>query len=111
VAKHLAAIHAETTGSHKDLRPSQVGAAMPEEQPPDQRELGLNLTLAQVGVEMVTPLIVGLMVDHYAGTRPWFTIIGVILGFVGGLTHIVLLANRQEVVRREKKEKPGGGDS
>jgi F0F1-type ATP synthase assembly protein I len=109
VAKPRVAIHAETTGSRKYLRPSQVEAVMPEEQPPDQRELGLNLTLAQVGVEMVTPLFVGLVVDHYAGTSPWFTISGVILGFVGGVTHIVLLANRQEMARRKKNDKPGSG--
>jgi F0F1-type ATP synthase assembly protein I len=82
---------------------------MPAEQPPDQRELGLNFTLAQVGVEMIAPLFAGLVLDHYAGTGPWLTIGGVVLGFVGGLTHIVMLTNRQEPSRREKKDKPGSG--
>jgi F0F1-type ATP synthase assembly protein I len=108
VAKPFAAFHAETTGSHKYLRPSQVEALMPEEQPHDQRELGLNLTLAQVGVEMVVPLIVGLVVDQYADTMPWFTISGVVLGFVGGIVHIVALTNKQEAARRNQGKQEGG---
>jgi F0F1-type ATP synthase assembly protein I len=57
---------------------------------------------------MVGPLIAGLVIDHYANTSPWFTVSGVILGFVGGISHIVLLTNRQETARR-KKNKPGNG--
>ncbi len=82
---------------------------MPGQRPPDDsRELGIYLTLAQVGVEMVAPMIVGLIVDHYAGTSPWLTVAGLILGFVGGLSHIVLLTKKQDAARR-KKDKPGDG--
>jgi F0F1-type ATP synthase assembly protein I len=81
---------------------------MPDERPPDARELGLNMTLAQVGVEMIAPLFVGLVIDHYAGTIPWFTLVGVVFGFLGGLTHIILLTRQQDAARRAKDKPPSG---
>ena len=81
---------------------------MPGQQPPDAREMGLYLTLAQVGVEMVAPMIVGLAIDHYANTGPWLTVAGLILGFVGGLAHIVLLTKKQDAARREKDKRGNG---
>jgi len=82
---------------------------MPDEQTPDSRELGLNLTLAQVGFEIVSPLIAGLLIDYFVGTMPWCTLGGIVVGFVGGVTHIVLLSNKQEAARREKQRKLGSG--
>jgi F0F1-type ATP synthase assembly protein I len=79
---------------------------MPDDGPPDAREQGIYFTLAQVGVEMVVPLIVGLVIDHYAAWGPWATLAGMVLGFVGGITHIVLLSNKQDAVLR-KKQPPG----
>jgi F0F1-type ATP synthase assembly protein I len=79
---------------------------MPDGGPPDARELGIYFTLAQVGVEMVAPLIVGLVIDYYADWGPWATIGGTVLGFVGGITHIVLLSNKHEAMLRNQK-KPG----
>lgn len=73
--------------------------------PPDNRELGHYLAMAQVGMEMVAPLILGLVVDHYAGTRPWGLIIGAVIGFVGGIAHLVTLGNRKD---RAGREPPGG---
>ena len=81
---------------------------MPDEQPSERRELGLNLTLAQVGLEMVAPLVAGLMIDYFAGTLPWLTLAGIVFGFVGGITHIVALTNKQNAARRNK-DKPEGG--
>jgi F0F1-type ATP synthase assembly protein I len=79
---------------------------MPDSRPPDARELGYYFALAQVGVEMVVPLIVGLVIDYYADWGPWATIGGTILGFVGGVVHLVALANQQEA--RHKRPPPGG---
>jgi len=76
---------------------------MPDDHPPDARELGIYFTLAQVGLEMVAPLFVGLVIDHYADWGPWATIGGTILGFAGGIMHIVLLSNKQEAAMRQKK--------
>ena len=55
---------------------------MPED-PPDSRELGYYFALAQVGVEMVAPLGIGLGLDFYFGWLPWATVTGAVLGFVG----------------------------
>jgi F0F1-type ATP synthase assembly protein I len=74
---------------------------MPDRRPPDARELGYYFSLAQVGVEMVVPLIVGLVVDYYADTSPWLTISGMVLGFVGGVTHIVVLTNKHDAATRK----------
>lgn len=55
----------------------------------DPRELGYYLALAQVGIEMVMPTVVGLGLDVYFGTVPWLTILAAVLGFAGGLFHLV----------------------
>jgi F0F1-type ATP synthase assembly protein I len=83
---------------------------MPDDQQPDTREMGIYLTLAQVGVEMVVPLFVGLIIDYYAGWGPWGLIAGTILGFVGGIAHIIMLANKQEAARRNRQP-PGSNPS
>jgi F0F1-type ATP synthase assembly protein I len=76
---------------------------MPDDRRPDAREMGIYFTLAQVGLEMVAPLIAGLVIDHFAGWGPWATLAGMVLGFVGGITHIVVLSNKQEAGWRNKK--------
>ena len=65
--------------------------------------MGYYLALAQVGLEMVAPLILGLVVDSVAGTMPWFTLGGVVLGFVGGITHLVVLGNKHDAATRGKQ--------
>jgi F0F1-type ATP synthase assembly protein I len=77
------------------------GKGRPDSRPPDSRELGYYFALAQVGVEMVAPMIVGLVIDQYAATSPWFTIAGIMLGFVGGITHIVLLTSKHDAAMRK----------
>ena len=63
---------------------------------PDPKELGFYFTLAQVGLEMVAPLGVGLALDHYLSWAPWGAVVGAVLGLVVGLTHLVTLVNRQQ---------------
>jgi F0F1-type ATP synthase assembly protein I len=75
---------------------------VPEQNPPDQQQLGYYMTLAQVGLEMVAPVVVGLVADHFAGTMPWITLGGIVLGFVGGLTHLVVLGQKQD----KRKDQP-----
>jgi hypothetical protein len=91
------------TGVKSDLRPRLEELVMPDGAPPDPREMGIYLTLAQVGLEMVAPLIAGLVIDYFAGWGPWATLGGMLLGFVGGITHIVVLSNKQEAAMRNKK--------
>jgi F0F1-type ATP synthase assembly protein I len=76
------------------------------DRPPDAKELGYYLTIAQVGLEMVAMIGIGLLLDHYLGWSPWGLIGGTVFGFVGGLSHLIVLANRQEQRRRPP---PGEG--
>lgn len=60
----------------------------------DPKELGHYAALAQVGMEMVAPLGLGVALDYTLDWAPWGTVVGAILGLIGGLTHLVALANR-----------------
>ena len=69
------------------------------EGPPDSREFGHYLSLAQVGLEMVVPLVVGVWLDYALGWKPWATLAGVAFGFIGGLMHLIVLSNRHNTGR------------
>jgi F0F1-type ATP synthase assembly protein I len=64
--------------------------------PPNRREFAHYLTLAQVGVEMVAPIAVGLALDHAFGWAPWGIVGGAIFGLIGGVSHLVALMNRRD---------------
>jgi len=56
---------------------------------------------------MVAPIGLGLALDYWLGSSPWGAVIGAILGFVGGITHLIVLVNQ----RKEKEEsKPARKD-
>jgi F0F1-type ATP synthase assembly protein I len=64
--------------------------------PPGRREMGRYFALAQVGMEMVTPVGIGLALDYYLGWSPWGAVGGAVLGLVLGLIHLVALSNQQD---------------
>jgi len=61
---------------------------------PTPRDLGRYFALAQVGLEMVLPIVLGVFLDRWLGWAPWGVVVGAVLGLVGGLWHLVLLLNR-----------------
>jgi F0F1-type ATP synthase assembly protein I len=61
--------------------------------PLNPKELGFYITLGQVGLEMVVPLILGLVLDSTLGWTPWATVCGAALGFIAGLGHLIWLLN------------------
>jgi F0F1-type ATP synthase assembly protein I len=63
------------------------------------------LAISAVGVEMVTPAVIGLAVDYRFGTSPWGLIVGVLIGFVGALYHLVLLS-KPGAAEDSSREKP-----
>jgi F0F1-type ATP synthase assembly protein I len=65
-------------------------------EPPNPREFGTYVELAQVGIEMVAPLGVGLALDFYLHWSPWGAVTGAILGLVTGIAHLVSILNRQD---------------
>lgn len=76
---------------------------MSRAKPPSRHELGRYFALAQVGIEMIVPLGVGLWLDHAFGWSPWATIGGMFLGFVGGLAHLVVLGQASDREQAQKK--------
>jgi F0F1-type ATP synthase assembly protein I len=68
---------------------------------PDPKDLGHYYSLAQVGLEMVVPVVAGLLLESSLGFRPWGVVVGAVLGFTMGLLHLVALLNRQD------KNRPG----
>ena len=63
-------------------------------EPQDRQELGRYHALGQVGLEMVVPIVLGLIADRYLGCAPWGLVAGAALGLVGGLAHLVHQANK-----------------
>jgi F0F1-type ATP synthase assembly protein I len=63
---------------------------------PTPKELGFYYALAQVGLEMVAPIGLGLVLDHYLDWGPWGVIAGAVIGLFGGLAHLVSILNRQQ---------------
>jgi F0F1-type ATP synthase assembly protein I len=78
---------------------------MPE-RPPSPKEMGLYWALAQTGFEMVVPIIGGIILDNYLNCSPWATIGGVVLGFVGSLTHLVVLLRRIDETKKPPQDSP-----
>lgn len=72
---------------------------------PDPKELGRYYSLAQVGLEMVVPIGVGLALDHYLGWTPWATVCGAVLGFSGGLLHLVAMLKQHDQADASKKRR------
>jgi F0F1-type ATP synthase assembly protein I len=76
---------------------------------PNPKEMGYYFSLAQIGMEMVVPIGIGVALDRYLGCSPWGAILGTLLGFAGGLTHLIVLVNQHDKARQKKR--PPGGES
>jgi ATP synthase protein I len=67
-------------------------------QPERRSSLSVGLEWASrvssVGLEFALPPLAGAYVDSRAGTTPWLTLLGVVLGFAAGMTHILRIANQ-----------------
>jgi len=64
------------------------------DKPPKFGDVGRYFALAQVGMEMVAPIVLGVFLDSQFGWRPWGVIAGAVFGLVGGLSHLVVMLNR-----------------
>jgi hypothetical protein len=56
-----------------------------------ERTITRLMTIGQVGMEMAAPIGVGWVIDYLFGTMPIFMIVGAVLGFVGGVYHLIVL--------------------
>jgi ATP synthase protein I len=46
-------------------------------------------------MELVAPILLGVWVDQQFGWSPWGLVVGGTIGFVGSITHMMMLANRE----------------
>jgi F0F1-type ATP synthase assembly protein I len=74
------------------------------DQLPKSRQLGYVIAISQVGLEMVVPIGLGVALDVWLGTLPWISVVGVLLGFFGGMTHLMVLVSHMD--KTEKSEPP-----
>jgi F0F1-type ATP synthase assembly protein I len=66
------------------------------DQLPKSRQLGYVIAISQVGLEMVAPIGLGVGLDLWLGSLPWLSIVGVLLGFFGGMIHLMALVRRMD---------------
>jgi F0F1-type ATP synthase assembly protein I len=76
------------------------------DKPDSQRDVGQYFALAQTGLEMVVPVAIGVFLDGRFGWSPWGVAVGAVVGFVGGLAHMLILLKRGE--ERRPPEPPRG---
>lgn len=76
--------------------------------PTDPKELGYYFALAQVGLEMVLPIGIGLALDHYLNWSPWGVVGGAIFGLVAGIAHLIAIVNRyqNDGSSRQRRDSP-----
>lgn len=68
---------------------------------PDRRSaLAIGLEWASrvstIGLEFALPPLAGAYVDQRAGTSPWVTLLGVLVGFAVGMWHILRIARETQ---------------
>ena len=78
------------------------------QRPPNPKDVGRAYAMAQVGMEMVAPIGLGIALDYWLNLKPWATVAGAVIGFVGGLIHLVSILNKQD---RQDPNQPRKGSA
>jgi F0F1-type ATP synthase assembly protein I len=73
---------------------------------PNNKDLGRYLAIGQVGLEMVAPIILGVVLDTYLNWSPWGVVVGATVGLIGGMAHLIQLANRANKPPKRDREAP-----
>ncbi len=71
---------------------------------PNPKEMGRHFAIGQVGLEMVAPIILGLALDYQFGWMPWATVVGAILGLIGGISHLVVISSQSEKDQKSRRD-------
>ena len=51
---------------------------------------------SQIGLEFAAPAILGAVLDYFLGWSPVLTVIGAVVGLVGGTIHLMAIAKKME---------------
>jgi F0F1-type ATP synthase assembly protein I len=73
--------------------------------PSSQKDFGRYVAMSQIGLEMVAPIGLGAAADYYWHIGPWGVIVGVVIGFGGGLTHLIYMSQKSD----DEPPKPDSG--
>lgn len=71
---------------------------------PDPESMKKYFAYSQIGLEMVVPIVLGLLADNNFGWSPWGVVVGAILGLVGGLAHLIHLTRKQSEPSSSSKQ-------
>jgi F0F1-type ATP synthase assembly protein I len=80
---------------------------MPDDSP-ERSRLAQYAALSQVGLEMVAPIGIGALIDHWRDWGPWCSIAGAILGLVGGMAHLMQILKQRsskETSARQREQR------
>lgn len=70
----------------------------------EREELSYYYTLAQTGVEIVVPIVAGVILDRQFNTTPWCTVAGAVIGPTAAIAHAIRTMNKFEARRRERQQ-------
>ena len=62
----------------------------------DPRDVRRYMALSQIGLEMVAPIVLGLVLDHFLGWSPWGVIVGVVVGLTGSFVHLTAVLSKED---------------
>lgn len=68
------------------------------------RDLGGGSSAFDFFSSVAAGLLLGLGIDWLAGTGPWFTIVGIVAGFVSGFTKLWVASRVLEEQARQRRE-------
>jgi len=71
------------------------------------KDIQRAFAIAAVGMEMVIPALLGWWLDSYLNSGPWGALVGGVVGFTGGIWHMLRLAKQDEPSRNHKNSPPG----
>lgn len=92
----------------------QEEAKKPKSSSSDRSNSGLNLAM-RIGVELVAALIVGvgigLLLDHWLGTKPWLMVVFFLLGAAAGFLNVYRVVSGMGGAVGYGRNKSKGGSS
>ena len=82
--------------------------------PKHRRAISQGQRLALVGTELSVSIFLGLFGGHWLdqrfATRPWLTLVGLLLGLAAGFKGLYRVARREQERITKKPEEPGDAD-
>jgi hypothetical protein len=77
--------------------------------PGDPRDMRRYFAFSQVGLEMVVPIVAGVLLDLWLHWMPWGVLTGVVLGLTVGFVHLIYLVKKED--SDSSPPKPGQRES